>query len=145
MSKDKLKILFLCTGNACRSQMAEGWTRHLRHDQIEVWSAGIEPHGLDPKAVQVMAESGVDISGQHSKHINEIIHIPFDVVVTMCDYARENCPLFPRPVKKIHARFDDPPTLARKEKSKEKAFRHYRRVRDEIREFVERMPDNLEE
>jgi arsenate reductase len=145
MSENKLKILFLCTGNACRSQMAEGWTRYLKNDQIEVWSAGIKPRGLDPKAVQVMTEIGVDISSQQSKHVSEIIHIPFDVVITVCNHARENCPLFPRSVKKIHAGFDDPPTLAIEAKSEEEALAHYRRVRDEIREFVERLPDNLKE
>ena len=143
MSENKLKILFLCTGNACRSQMAEGWTRHLKSDQIEVWSAGIETHGLDPRAVKVMAEAGVDISRQRSKHLNEIIHIPFDVVITVCDHTRENCPLFPCPVKKMHIGFDDPPTLAREAKNEEEALTHYRRVRDEIRKFVEKMPENL--
>jgi arsenate reductase len=143
MSSDKLKILFLCTGNACRSQMAEGWTRHLKGDRIDVWSAGIETHGLDPKAVQVMAEAGVDISKHRSKHLNEVINIPFDVVITVCDRARESCPLFPRPVKKVHAGFDDPPALSKNVKSEEEALNHYRRVRDEIRKFVEKLPENL--
>ena len=143
MSSNKLKILFLCTGNACRSQMAEGWTRHLKSDRIDVWSAGIETHGLDPKAVKVMAEAGVDISKHRSKHLNEVIDIPFDVVITVCDNARESCPLFPRPVKKIHAGFDDPPVLAKEAKNEEEALEHYRRVRDEIRKFVERLPGSL--
>jgi arsenate reductase len=143
MTDNKLKLLFLCTGNACRSQMAEGWTRHLKGDQIEVWSAGIETHGLDPKAVKVMAEAGVDISGQRSKHLSEVIDIPFDVVITVCDRARESCPLFPRPVKKIHSGFDDPPAMAKEAKSEEEVLEHYRRVRDEIRKFVERLPESL--
>ena len=145
MSSDKLKILFLCTGNACRSQMAEGWTRHLKGDRIDVWSAGIETHGLDQKAVKVMAEAGVDISGHRSKHLNEVIDIPFDVVITVCDRARESCPLFPRPVKKVHAGFDDPPALSKNAKSEEEALNYYRRVRDEIREFVEKLPENLDQ
>jgi arsenate reductase len=143
MTNNKLKILFLCTGNACRSQMAEGWTRHLKGKQIDVWSAGVEMHGLDPRAVRVMAESGVDISKHRSKHLNEIIDIPFDVVITVCDRARESCPLFPGPVKKLHVGFDDPPALAKKAKSEEEALEHYRRVRDEIRKFVEKLPESL--
>ena len=143
MTDNKMKILFLCTGNACRSQMAEGWTRHLKGDRIDVWSAGIETHGLDPKAVKVMAESGVDISKHRSKHLNEIIDIPFDVVITVCDNARESCPLFPRLVKKVHAGFDDPPALAKEAKSEEEVLEHYRRVREEIREFVEKLPESL--
>ena len=105
----KLKVLFLCTGNACRSQMAEGWARRLKGDTIEPYSAGIEPHGLDPRAVQVMAEAGVDISGQRSKHLDEVKDIRFDCVVTVCDQAREACPLFPGRTKVIHVGFDDPP------------------------------------
>jgi len=143
MSDQKLKILFLCTGNACRSQMAEGWTRHLKGDTVDVWSAGIETHGLDPRAVQVMAEAGVDISKHRSKHLNEVIDIPFDAVITVCDRARENCPLFSRPVKKVHAGFDDPPALSRSAKTEEEALNHYRRVRDEIRKFVEKLPESL--
>ena len=143
MTGNKLKILFLCTGNACRSQMAEGWTRHLKGDRIDVWSAGIETHGLDPKAVKVMAEAGVDISKHRSKHLNEVIDIPFDVVITVCDRARESCPLFPRPVEKVHAGFNDPPTLSKNAKSEKEALNHYRRVRDEIRKFVEKLPENL--
>jgi arsenate reductase len=143
MTDQKRKILFLCTGNACRSQMAEGWTRHLKGDRIDAWSAGIETHGLDPRAVQVMSEAGVDISKHRSKHLNEVIDIPFDAVITVCDRARESCPLFPRPVKKMHAGFDDPPTLSRNAKSEEEALNHYRRVRDEIRKFVEKLPESL--
>jgi arsenite methyltransferase len=136
----KLKVLFLCTGNACRSQMAEGWTRHLHGDTIEPYSAGVEVHGLDPRAVQVMAEAGVDISGQRSKHLDEVGDIPFDYVVTVCDEARERCPLFPGRAKVIHVTFEDPPRLAQTAPNEEEALRHYRRVRDEIRTFIE---DNL--
>ena len=139
----KLKVLFLCTGNSCRSQMAEGWTRHLKGDVIEPYSAGIDPHGLDSRAVQVMAEAGVDISSQSSKHVEEWKDIPFDYVVTVCDQAHESCPLFPGRTKVIHVGFDDPPRLAQDSKSEQEALDHYRRVRDEIREFVESLPGTV--
>lgn len=139
----KIKLLFLCTGNSCRSQMAEGWTRHLKNDTIEVWSAGIETHGLNPNAVKVMAEKGVDISHHKSTHINEVMDIQFDYLITVCDHARESCPIFPRPVKKIHKSFDDPPYLAKSASSEQEALDIYRRVRDEIRAFVETLPESL--
>src|SRR3989337_2484654 len=88
----KIKVLFLCTGNSCRSQMAEGWARHLWPEKIAAYSAGTRPHGLDPLAVEVMKEAGVDISGQRSKPVEEIIGVPFDLVVTVCSHADENCP-----------------------------------------------------
>ena len=141
--KPKLKVLFLCTGNACRSQMAEGWARHLRGDRLGAFSAGIEPRGLDPRAVRVMAEEGVDISGQRSKHVDEVCRIPFDYVVTVCDHAHESCPLFPGRTKVIHVGFDDPPRLARDARTEEEALGHYRRVRDEIRTFIKTLPDAL--
>ena len=139
----KLRILFLCTGNSCRSQMAEGWARHLRGDAIEPYSAGIEPHGLNPHAVRVMAEAGVDIAGQRSRHVDELRDVPLDYVVTVCDHAHESCPLFPGRTKVIHVGFDDPPRLARDAKTEEEALGHYRRVRDEIRAFIETLPDAL--
>lgn len=139
----RLKILFLCTGNSCRSQMAEGWTRHLKGDVIEAHSAGIETHGMNPNAVKVMAEAGVDISRQRSKNVAEVREIPFDYVVTVCDNASESCPLFPGVTKVVHAGFDDPPRLARTANTEEEALGHYRRVRDEIRAFVERLPERL--
>lgn len=137
---NKLKVLFLCTGNSCRSQMAEGWARRLKGDVIEPFSAGIESHGLDPRAVKVMAEAGIDISHQRSKLINEVMNIPFDYVITVCDSANETCPIFPGPVKRLHVCFDDPPKLAKSAKSEEEALSYYRRVRDEIRKFVEQLP-----
>ncbi len=140
----KLKVLFLCTGNSCRSQMAEGWARHLKGDVIEAYSAGIETHGLNPHAVRVMAEAGVDISAHRSKHVDEIREIPFDYVVTVCDHAYESCPLFPGKTKVIHVGFDDPPRLAKEVKTEQEALDHYRRVRDEIRRFVESLPGSLE-
>jgi len=141
---NKLNLLFLCTGNSCRSQMAEGWARHLKGDAIDVWSAGIETHGMNPNAVKVMAEAGVDISGHHSKHLSEVKHIPFDWVITVCDNANESCPVFPGNVKRFHVSFDDPPRLAKNAKTEEDAMSHYRRVRDEIRTFVSKLPENLQ-
>ncbi|MBN1759497.1 MAG: arsenate reductase ArsC [Chitinispirillaceae bacterium] len=141
----KVKILFLCTGNSCRSQMAEGWAHFLKNDVIEAWSAGIETHGLNPDAVRVMAEAGVDISGHHSKHLDEVKHIPFDWVITVCDNANESCPVFPGRVNRFHVSFDDPPKLAKGAKTEEEVLEHYRRVRDEIRAFINNLPDNLSE
>jgi arsenate reductase len=137
----KTTILFLCTGNSCRSQMAEGWARHLKNDVIEAWSAGIEKHGLNPLAVQVMAEAGVDISGQRSKTVDELPVQQFDYVVTLCCHASETCPYFPG--KKIHRGFDDPPKLAAGAATEEEALGHYRRVRDEIRDFIQTLPAAL--
>ncbi len=142
---DKLKILFLCTGNSCRSQMAEGWTRHLKGDVIEPYSAGIEMHGLNPNAVKVMAEAGVDISAHRSKHVDELKDIDFDYVITVCDNAHESCPMFPRKTKVLHVGFDDPPRLAKAAETEQQVLEIYRRVRDEIKQFVEKLPDNLEQ
>ncbi len=142
-TKDKLKVLFLCTGNSCRSQMAEGWARHLRANEIEPYSAGIEPHGLDPRAVEVMAEAGVDISGNRSKHAEELRHVGFDFVVTTGNSAREACPVFPGKAKMVHRGFDDPPRLAADAMTEQEALAHYRRVRDQIRAFAEQMPASL--
>ncbi|HBI14982.1 MAG TPA: arsenate reductase [Desulfobulbaceae bacterium] len=135
-------MVYLCTGNSCRSQMAEGWARHLKGDVIEAYSAGIEKHGLNPLAVQVMAEAGVDISGQWSKTIDELPVRQFDYVVTLCGHANETCPYFQG--RKIHRGFDDPPQLAATEKSEEDALSDYRRVRDQIRDFVLMMDDDLQ-
>ncbi len=143
MANHKIKLLFLCTGNSCRSQMAEGWTRHLKEDVIEVWSAGIETHGLNLHAVRVMAEAGVDISGHKSKNVSDVVFIPFDWVVTVCDHARETCPLFPGKARLAHVGFDDPPRLAQDARSEEEALQYYRRVRDEIRAFVKTLPESL--
>jgi arsenate reductase (thioredoxin) len=141
----KIKVLFLCTGNSCRSQLAEGFARRLRGEVIEAHSAGVEPHGLNERAVKVMAEAGVDISGYRSKNVAEVMGVPFDYVVTVCDHAREACPVFPGRAKVVHVGFDDPPWLARDAKSEEEALGHYRRVRDEIRAFVETLPGSLEQ
>lgn len=133
----KIKVLFLCTGNSCRSQMAEGWARALKGDVLDAYSAGIETHGLNPRAVRVMAEAGVDISGHRSKNIIELKGVDFDRVVTVCGHANKHCPVFPGKTKVIHVGFEDPPTLAKNAKNEEEALSHYRRVRDEIRRFIE--------
>ena len=132
----KSKVLFLCTGNSCRSQMAEGWARQLLGDRIEPYSAGIEAHGMNPNAVRVMQEAGVDISRQSSKVASEPADVPFDLVVTVCGHADENCPAFLGKSRVIHVGFDDPPKLAKSALNEEEALGHYRRVRDEIRGFV---------
>jgi arsenate reductase len=141
--QNKIKVLFLCTGNSCRSQMAEGWTRHLKSDHIEAWSAGIETHGLNPRAVQVMAEAGVDISGHESQNIRDLLDIPFDYVITVCGHAHETCPIFPGKATVIHVGFDDPPKMAKDFLTEEDQLNCYRRVRDQIRVFVETLPEKL--
>jgi arsenate reductase len=141
----KPKILFLCTGNACRSQMAEGWAKALKAGDVEAYSAGIEPRDLDPRAAKVMAESGVDISSQRSKHTSDLADVRFDWVVTVCDNARERCPAFSGAPRRVHVGFEDPPRLAAAAATEEEALEHYRRIRDEIRRFVEGLPGALEE
>ncbi|MGD8561652.1 MAG: arsenate reductase ArsC [Desulfarculaceae bacterium] len=140
----KIKILFLCTGNSCRSQMAEAFTNNLRSDEFQAWSAGVAPDQVDPRAVRAMAEAGIDISAQRPKDISQVNDIDFDYVVTLCDHARESCPLFPGKVKKVHMGFEDPPVLAQTAASEEEAMAFYRRVRDEIKRFVLNMPVSLE-
>jgi arsenate reductase len=139
----KMKVLFLCTGNSCRSQMAEGWARHLKADSIEAYSAGIEKHGMNPHALRVMSEAGVDISCQSSKTLAELGPVAFDVVVTVCGHANEHCPLFPGSTRTVHVGFEDPPRLTRDMPDGEAKLAVYRRVRDEIRTFVETLPAAL--
>ena len=139
----KLKILFLCTGNSCRSQMAEGWARHLKGDAIKAYSAGIEKHGMDAHAVKVMAEAGVDISGQYSKTLAALSPTEFDYVVTVCGDADENCPVFPGKTKVVRVGFEDPPKLTKHLPDGEEKLAVYRRVRDEIRAFIETLPGAL--
>ncbi len=143
--KSKLKILFLCTGNSCRSQIAEGWARHLKSNIIQPFSAGTEARGLDPRAVKVMAEAGIDISRHRSKTVAELPDLEFDYVITVCSDADKNCPVFPDDAIKIHRGFDDPPRLAKDAKTEEEALEHYRRVRDEIRDFIQTLPESLTE
>ncbi|MDH4225333.1 MAG: arsenate reductase ArsC [Deltaproteobacteria bacterium] len=140
---NKLKILFLCTGNSCRSQMAEGWACHLKGDVITPFSAGITAHGLNPLAVRVMAEAGVDISAQESKTVDRMVSLALDVVVTVCGHAHEVCPVFPAKTRVVHVGFEDPPFLARGLQDEQSVLDCYRRVRDEIREFIQTLPQGL--
>jgi len=137
---EKTKILFLCTGNSCRSQMAEGWAQHLKGDVVEPFSAGIKKHGLNPLAVKAMAEIGIDISHHKSKLVAELQVMNFDLVITLCGHAQESCPVFPGGARIIHVGFDDPPKLAKTAANDREAFEIYRRVRDEIRDFVKTLP-----
>lgn len=140
-AKRKLRVLFLCTGNSCRSQMAEGWARALKSEKIEAYSAGTRPQGLNRLAVRAMAEAGVDISGHTSKRMEDV-EAGLDVVVTVCDAAHESCPVVPG-ARVVHVGFEDPPRLAAGAKSDDEAMPHYRRVRDEIRKFVETLPGSV--
>ena len=140
----KLKVLFLCTGNSCRSQMAEGWARSLKSDALEAYSAGLEKHGMNPHALRVMAEAGVDISRQYSKTPSELGPVAFDYVVTVCGHANESCPVFPGKTKVVHVGFEDPPKLTQHMPDGEEKLAVYRRVRDQIRAFVETLPAALE-
>jgi arsenate reductase len=140
----KLKILFLCTGNSCRSQMAEGWARHLKGDVIEAYSAGIETRGLNPSAVRVMAEAGVDISSQRSKLVDAFRGMEFQYVITLCGHANETCPFFSGRTKVVHVGFDDPPQMAAMCDTEEKKLICYRTVRDQIKAFVSTLPEALE-
>ncbi|MGD9161604.1 MAG: arsenate reductase ArsC [Desulfobacteraceae bacterium] len=136
-------ILFLCTGNSCRSQMAEAWTNYLGKNDFQAYSAGIAPKGIDPRAVKVMAEAGVDISSQKSKDIDSLGKMEFDYVVTLCDNANEACPFFPAKTGVLHRGFDDPPKLAEGIQSEEETLNHYRRVRNEIKTFIDDLQNQL--
>ena len=144
---EPLKLLFLCTGNSCRSQMGEGWTRYLKGDSIEAFSAGIETHGLNPHMVKVMAEAGVDVTSQKSENIRDFADLDLDFVVTVCGHAHETCPVFPANCKVVHSGFPDPPKMAKelaeKGASEEEQLACYRQVRDEIRAYVESLPVSL--
>lgn len=135
------KVLFLCTGNACRSQMAEGWARALKSGVIEAYSAGVAPCFVHPLAVRVMKEAGVDITAQYSKHVEELDGIAFDYVVTLCDYADSKCPVRPGQGKRVHRPFEDPIHARGTETEVQAKFRS---VRNRIRAFVEGMPENLD-
>jgi len=130
---DKLKILVLCTGNSCRSQMMEGYLRHFAGGKAMIYSAGVEIHGLNPKAVEVMLEDGVDISGHTSNHISEYQHINFDIVITVCDHARESCPWFPSTSVTLHHNFPDP---AKATGNPGEIKNEFRKVRALIREYA---------
>ena len=138
----RIKVLFLCTGNACRSQMAEGWARALKSDRIEAYSAGVSPCFVHPLAARVMQEAGVDISAQYSKHVDELEGIAFDYVVTLCDYADSKCPVVPGQGKRVHRPVEDP---IHARGSESEVLAKFRSVRNRIRKLVEGMPENLEE
>jgi arsenate reductase (thioredoxin) len=140
---DKKKVLFLCTGNSCRSQMTEGLARHFRGDFVEAYSAGTAPGTLNENAVRVMKELGIDISSHHSKRVEDLGNINFDYVVTVCGDANENCPVWLGRGKVVHRGFDDPPRLAVGARSEEEKWGHYRRVGDEIRKWIQTLPESL--
>jgi arsenate reductase len=133
----KNKILFLCTGNSCRSQMAEGFAKKLLGDKFEVYSAGIEKHGMNERAIKVMKEVGIDISSHFSKTLLDIGPINFDIVYTVCGHANEHCPIFTGKAIIKHVGFDDPPKLSLGLTNEEEILNNYRRVRDEIKNFIE--------
>ncbi|NRA38304.1 MAG: arsenate reductase ArsC [Planctomycetes bacterium] len=139
----RASVLFLCTGNSCRSQMAEGWAKYFFADRLDVYSAGIEAHGLNPHALAVMAEAGVDISKQQSQVITEFSDQAIDTVITVCGHAHENCPVFPGQAKVIHHGFDDPPKLAANAVDDESALNCYREVRDAVKNYVQTLADVL--
>ncbi len=136
-------ILFLCTGNSCRSQMAEGWGKSLKGDKFNFYSAGTKKHGMNPNAIKVMEEAGVDISGHESNTTDELPDVTMDIVFTVCSDAHENCPYFPGG-KIIHVGFDDPPRLTKEMTDEEEILSVYRRVRDEIKDFVSDIESHLE-
>lgn len=138
----RVKVLFLCTGNACRSQMAEGWARALKSDRIEAYSAGVAPCFVHPLAARVMKEAGVDINAQYSKHVDELEGIAFDYVVTLCDYADSKCPVFPGHGKRIHRPIEDP---IHARGTEAEVLAKFRSVRNRIRALVEKIPENLED
>lgn len=136
-----LQVLVLCTGNSCRSQMAEGYLRKLSNGKLKVYSAGIETHGLNPRAVAVMKEDGVDISHHISNHIDEYQSIPFDIIFTVCDHAKENCPYFPSKAKRLHHNFSDPAKVSGTEDEIMNAFRN---TRDQIKRYASNWIKSLE-
>jgi arsenate reductase len=140
-TNEKVKVLFLCTGNSCRSQMAEGWARHLKEDTIDEYSAGVRPIGVSSRAIKTMAEAGIDISTHTSKHIDDLGGVDFDYVVTLCDNAAQNCPVFPGKAKVIHKPFKDPYFSTG---SEEQVMAEFQKVRDQIRAFIETIPASLE-
>jgi len=140
--KEKIKVLFLCTGNSCRSQIAEGWARHLKGSIIDAYSAGIRPIGVSSRAIKVMDEKGVDISAQISQHLDEFSEIDFDYVITLCDNAAENCPAFTGQTRVFHKPFEDPYFATG---SEEDIMETFRKVRNDIREFIEEIPNNLKD
>lgn len=135
-----IEILVLCTGNSCRSQMAEGYLRYFAQDKARIKSAGIEAHGLNPKAVQVMREDGIDISGHTSNLVSEYASINFDYVLTVCDHANEVCPVFPAATTRLHHNFPDP---AKALGTEEEILDQFRKVRGQIREYCKSFVENI--
>ena len=137
----KKKILVLCTGNSCRSQIAEGYFRHFANGKAEVYSAGVETHGVNPNAIAIMQEDGIDISNHTSNNIDEFYNIDFDFVITVCDNAKERCPFFPTKAKKFHQNFSDP---AKATGTDEEINEQFRQIRQQIKEYCERfVAENL--
>jgi arsenate reductase len=141
----KLNILFLCTGNSCRSQMAEGWCHHFHNQRYNSYSAGIETHGLNPWALKVMEEQGLDISHHQSQTLEDLGDIKFDYVFTVCGHAHEHCPIFQGQAKIIHMGFDDPPKLAAGLTEESEILPIYRRVRDHIKESISNLEKTIHE
>ncbi|HZS48545.1 MAG TPA: arsenate reductase ArsC [Blastocatellia bacterium] len=134
------RVLILCTGNSARSQMAEGLLRHDGGDRFEVYSAGTKPSQVRPEAIEVMKEIGIDISSHRSKSVDEFVGQSFDYVITVCDNAKENCPIFPGGTKHIHSSFDDP---AAAQGDYDARLAVFRRVRDEVRDRLKLFVSNL--
>ncbi len=133
------KILVLCTGNSCRSQIAEGYLRHFARGRAEVYSAGVETHGVNPRAIAIMKEDGIDIAGHTSNNVDEYRDIAFDFVITVCDNARERCPYFPTDAQKFHYNFPDPAKAVGSEEEIMAAFRAVReQIKEYSREFIEK-------
>jgi arsenate reductase len=145
VTETKINVLFLCTGNSCRSQMAEGFARYFKGNVIDAYAACLEAHGLGDFAVRVMKEIGIDISRQQSKRVDDLDTKHFDYVITVCGHADEHCPLFPGTTRVVHRGFDDPPKLAESLATEEEKLACYRRIRDEIRDYVETLPESLTE
>jgi arsenate reductase len=143
MTDKKDTILFLCTGNSCRSQMAEAFMNKYHSGKFISYSAGTNPSGVNRRAAEVMKEKGIDISSNASKHIDELPVDATDFVLTVCDHAKENCPFFPARKKSLHHSFDDPPALEKDSEKEEEKLQHYRRVRDEIEEYIKDLPEKL--
>ena len=137
----KLNVLFLCTANACRSQMAEGWAQHLKSDVIEAYSAGVRPDKVSSRAIAVMKEAGVNISGHYSKHVNDLSWVEFDYVITVCGNAHESCPIFAGKTKVVHVGFEDPAAATG---TPEEVLAVFRKIRDQIRDFIVTLPDSIE-
>lgn len=139
----KQRILFLCTGNSCRSQMAEGWMRHFHGAQFDVFSAGVETHGINPLAQHVMTLQGVDITHHQSTHIDTLAHIDFDYAISVCDNAQRRCPIALRSRFRIHQPFPDPPRIAKQLRQPEEILACYRRVCGEIQQWIHQLPQQL--